>query len=119
MREIVVHKWTETTPSGTVANLSTTSVIGILLDTAAKTERLIGFEWARKYQSIVKAANDAEETGIMILEEAEYKTICGYVDKYTPAIWGRSPDAMYAIGLIKDAKKVDTQPKPKPKTKAK
>lgn len=117
MREIAVHKWNETTPAGTVANLSTISIIGILLDTAAKAENLIGFNWARKYQAIIKAANDAEVGGIMILEEAEYKIICGYIDKYTPAIWGRSPDAMYAIELIKNAEKVDTQQKPKPKTK--
>ena len=111
MREIVVHKWSETTPAGTVASLSTGTVIGILLDAAGKTENLMGFEWARKYQAIVKAVNDSEKTDIIILEETEYKTVCGYVDKYTPAIWGRSPDAMYALGLIKDAKKVDTQPK--------
>ena len=119
MREITVHKWNETTPAGTVAKLSTTSIIGILLDTAAKTEKLIGFSWAQKYQAIVKAANDAEKSGIMILEETEYKTVITYVDKYTPAAWGRSPDAMYALELIKDAEKVNTQPKPKAKPKTK
>jgi len=119
MREIEVHKWNETTPAGTTANLSTTSIIGILLDTAARAESLMGFNWARKYQAIVKAANDAEDSGTMILEESEYKTICTYIEKYTPAMWGRSPDAMYAIALIKDAEKVNTQQKPKTETKAK
>ena len=119
MREIRIHKWTEMTPAGAPANLSTGTIIGILLDTAAKAEKLIGFEWARKYQAIAKAVNDSQEGEVMFLEEAEYKKVCEYVDKYTPAIWGRSPDAMYALGLIKDSKKVDTSPKPKSKTKAK
>ena len=110
MRKIEVTKWKEHLPDGE-GNLVENDVdlliaINMLLS-AKKPETLPrGLDKFRTFTRLGKAFDEAEKTGILTLEEADYVFLKKIIESDIPSTWGMNSDISTAFELFLNAEEV-------------
>ena len=113
MRKIKIETWK--------ANIPVTNEAGVVVDSKEMDESLLialnnligskkpeemprGIDKFRLFSKISKAFEKAEKTGVLEVEELEYKFLKDTIEKDVPAAWGMNENIMNAITSFLDAK---------------
>ena len=102
MKIINIMKWTGKDQEENEVKEDTIQLISIILNIGAQKENLVGFENMRKIYRISKALDEATDS--IKFEEVDWTLIVDFINKYTPAIWGKNQDIIKAIEEIKNPK---------------
>jgi hypothetical protein len=104
MRKIKVAKWKATNSDGTEIEETLLSALSVLISMKKPEDIPRGLDKFRLYGRLAKAFESAETSGILQLEEAEYKFLKDTIEKDIPSIWGSNKDISEAINSFLDAK---------------
>jgi Cdc6-like AAA superfamily ATPase len=97
MRDIKIHEW----DVGEEKN-NTIKVLTKLLMSVDPKNLPRGIDKFRTYNRIAQSFDKAEETGIIVLEEADYIFLREQINNI-PALWGLDKDASISIETFLDA----------------
>ncbi len=104
MKVIALKKWAEKVGEEE-HKVSTADLVNTIMNLATQQENLKGFENVRKMNRIGSALDAAEKNGRLAFLDEDYDLIKGFVEKYTPANWGRNKEIMDALESIMNATK--------------
>jgi len=104
MRSIVVEKWKVKTPDGSEVDESILSILNALISSKKPEEMPRGLDNFRLMKRLVVAFDNAEEKGILELEEPEYKLLKTMIEKDIPSLWGTNEKISKAVDLFLEAK---------------
>jgi hypothetical protein len=103
MRNIKVNVWTSKLPDGSEDQESLLSALNMLvgLQTQEISKGMTGF---MSFKRIGDAFEQAEISGMLYLEEAEYDILKNLVEKEIPSQWGLNKDLANAFITFLNAK---------------
>jgi hypothetical protein len=104
MRKILVEKWKVKTPEGLEIDESILSVLNALISSKKPEELPRGLDNFRLMKRLVTAFDKAEESGILELEEPEYKFLKSMMEKDIPSFWGTNENISKAVDNFLEAK---------------
>ena len=108
MRKIKLVKWKETV-EGKEIDTDTTSLLDMIIKMQKPESMPRGLSNFRIMNRLDKAFKKAKKTGIIELEETDYKFLNDVIDSDVPAIWGQIPKATEAIELFIEAKSEESK----------
>lgn len=100
MKKIEVKKWKATNSSGEEVMDSNVNLIDFVLTVGSQKEQLLGFSNMRKFRRVSKALDDSEEEGVIELDDEDLELIQSFIEKYSPASWGRNENIMAAVNEL-------------------
>ena len=103
MRKIVISKW-KVNFEGKEIEESLLSAISVLITSRKPELQPKGLEKFRIYNRLAKAFDKAEESGILELEESEYKFLKDIIEEDIPSVWGSNKNISNAINDFLEAK---------------
>jgi hypothetical protein len=96
MKELNVKKWQAKGPDGMVEE-STILLLKVIM--GSSTDQLPkGMDGFGLMRRLSEAFDKAEKEGKLVLEDKDYATLKGYVEKNIPAIWASNPNIVLAVG---------------------
>ena len=101
MRNIPIRKWNNGNLEQSTLGLIGTIFSGMKLEDMPK-----GLEQFRLFSRLDNAFREAENTGTIHLEEADYALLKRIVEKHVPAIWAMNKNLSETIDLIVNAEEV-------------
>jgi hypothetical protein len=104
MRRISIVKWKVKNPEGAEIEESILSILNALIASKRPEEMPKGLENFRLMKRLVVVFDNAEEKGILELEESEYKLLKNMVEKDIPSLWGTNLDISKAVDNFLEAK---------------
>lgn len=103
MRKITVNKW-KVNFEGKEIEESLLSALSVLITSRKPELQPKGLDKFRIYGRLAKAFDKAEETGVLELEESEYKFLKDIIEEDIPSVWGSNKNISQAIDSFLDAK---------------
>ena len=104
MRKIEIKKWKAKDADGNEIEESLLKALSLLISAKKPEELPRGLDKFRLYNRLAKAFDKAEKSGILELEEVDYKFLKDTVEKDVPSIWGSNADINEAIESFLEAK---------------
>ena len=104
MRKIKIDKWKSPTFNGGEADEDLLLAIHALVGAKKPEEIPRGITAFQIMNKIGKAFDDASSTGILVLEEREYKFLKDVIEKDVPSTWGLNKQLSQAINDFLNAK---------------
>lgn len=108
MRHIKMVTWTEKV-EGKEVETDTTSLLDMMIKMTKPEDAPRGLSHFRTMNRLDKAFTKAKKTGMLELEETDYKFLSDRIENDVPAIWGAIPKASEAIELFVEAKSEESK----------
>lgn len=105
MRRIEVKKWSEPTANGVVEQ-NTLKMLEVVFTYVPDKDIPKGFKHFSSFARIGDAFKKAEITGLLELEEAEYKLLKDMVERFVPAGWALNQGIADAVNSFVNADEV-------------
>ena len=95
MKELVVKKWQSKGPNGMVDE---NTILLLKVIVSSSTDQLPkGMDGFSLMRRLSEAFDKAEKEGKLVLEDKDYITLKGYVEKNIPAVWANNPNLVSAV----------------------
>lgn len=115
MRKIKIQTWKETVPKFEGENTVGTEDVdwnlikslNILLQNKKPEEMPRGLDKFRLFGRLIKAFDKAEKSGILELEEVDYKFLKESIEKDIPSFWARNPNVLKSVEEFLDCKPLE------------
>lgn len=104
MRKIKVAKWKAKDMEGKEIEENLLTALSLLISAKKPEDLPRGLDKFRLYNKLAKAFDNAEKSGTLELEEAEYSFLKNTIEKDIPSIWGSNADINEAIETFLEAK---------------
>ena len=104
MRKIQVTKWDASDGNGHMIKEDSLSVLKILLSNKKPGEMPTGLDNFRLFSRLSNAFDNAEKSGILNLEEAEYSFLKKTIEKDVPSVWAMNKNINEAVEGFINAK---------------
>ena len=97
MRKIKLKKWKSKVDEDNEIEEDLLSVFNVLLANKKSEDIPKGIDKMRLFNRIRKAFDKADETGELVLEEAEYEFLKKSIETDAPSVWGMNSNIFDAI----------------------
>jgi len=104
MRKVKIEKWKAKDREGKEYDESLLTVLNVLINNKKPEEMPRGLDKFRTFSRLIKAFDKAEKSGVLELEETDYKFLKESVEKDIPSIWGANENVSKAVEAFLDAK---------------
>lgn len=109
MRKIKINEWDSKDKEGNECNDNILFAFNVLLGSKKPEELPRGLEYFRTFNKISEAFYRADETKLLILEEAEYSFLKNTIEKDIPSIWGMQKELFQAVDEFLTAEEVKNE----------
>ena len=106
MKEMKVNKWKAKDNNGNDADDSLLNMMNVLINNKKPEDFPKGLDNFRMFSRLSKAFEKAEQSGILQLEDVDYKFIKDSIVNDIPAVWGMNKNIVNALEEFMSAKDV-------------
>jgi len=104
MRKVKIEKWKVKGPDGKDMDESLLTALNVLIAGKDPKDMPRGLDQFRTMNRLIKAFDKADKSGVLTLEEVDYKFLKDSVEKDIPSIWGGNENISKAIEAFLESK---------------
>ena len=109
MKEMKVNKWKAKDNNGNDADDSLLNMMNVLINNKKPEDFPKGLDNFRMFSRLSKAFEKAEQSGILQLEDVDYKFIKDSIVNDIPAVWGMNKNIVNALEEFMSAKDIQEE----------